>query len=696
MTTRSSSRELAYSGGRPEPEPAPAPAPAPGERAFPPSLAVAPSPSRSPRPRFSRPLGALMAMSGSVSSGSGTVVNQALIAGAVQGGVQVARRLAGEAGHRLELLARRADDSLRRAEVVEQRALAGGADAGQVVEQRRGHRAVAPRAMVRDREAVGLVAHTRQELERGRVVAEDDRRAAAGDEDLLDALGERHDRHAPRAEALERPQAGAELAGAAVDHDQVRQRRERLVALRVVRAQVLLGLPLREPARQHLLHRGEVVGHAVLEAADREAAVVGFLRRAALEDDHRRDRVRAHQVRDVEALDPERQRVQAELLLQRVERLDPLLATALGLELLLLEREFGVALGELEQAALVAAFGGADLDARAAPLAEHLREDPEVLLDLLLDDDLRRDRHLIAVVLEHELEGDLAGSLLDHVLEIERLAIGQHAVAHLEDLRVGVRAGDGDGDDVERPHGLVRDALALEQVAHRAQPVALERRRLVLVLARGLLHPRLEVTLDLAVAPAQERDNAVDRLAVLRLVHVADAGRAAPLDVVVEARRARPPPGLDALARPELEDLLEQVQRPTHALGVRVRAEVQPVAAMALAREVHPREVLVRRDRDERIGLVVPQPDVETRPVLLDEVLLREQRLGLGRDEDELDRLDRVDHLERAAGHRVREVARDPLLDRLRLADVDHLAARIAKQVDPRPVRQSLALLGQT
>src|SRR3954462_7242956 len=98
MTTRSSSRELAYSGGGAgaggAPAPAAEPAPAPGERAFPPSLAVAPSPSRSPRPRFSRPLGALMAMSGSVSSGSGTVVNQALIAGAVRVGGPVARRLA--------------------------------------------------------------------------------------------------------------------------------------------------------------------------------------------------------------------------------------------------------------------------------------------------------------------------------------------------------------------------------------------------------------------------------------------------------------------------------------------------------------------------------------------------------------------------------------------------------------------------
>ena len=62
---------------------------------------------------------------------------------------------------------------------------------------------------------------------------------------------------------------------------------------------------------------------------------------------------------------------------------------------------------------------------------------------------------------------------------------------------------------------------------------------------------------------------------------------------------------------------------------------------MALAGEVDPREVLVERDRDVRVGLVVAQADVEARLVLLDEVLLGEQRLGLGVDDE---RLDVVDH----------------------------------------------------
>jgi hypothetical protein len=48
-------------------------------------------------------------------------------------------------------------------------------------------------------------------------------------------------------------------------------------------------------------------------------------------------------------------------------------------------------------------------------------------------------------------------------------------------------------------------------------------------------HALLEVALDVAVAAAQERHDAVDRLAVLLTVDVADARRAAALDVVVEA-----------------------------------------------------------------------------------------------------------------------------------------------------------------
>src|SRR5205823_4988104 len=76
------------------------------------------------------------------------------------------------------------------------------------------------------------------------------------------------------------------------------------------------------------------------------------------------------------------------------------------------------------------------------------------------------------------------------------------------------------------------------------------------------------------------------------------------------------------------------------ALGVGVGAEVEAARAVTLAGEVDPREVLVHADPDVRVRLVVAQPDVEPRPVALDELLLREQRLGLGLGDEDVHRRD--------------------------------------------------------
>src|SRR5687768_8998892 len=91
---------------------------------------------------------------------------------AVQVRVEVAGGLRRQPGHRLELLARRAERGLRRAEVLEQRALALGPDAGQAVEHGLGHLPVAALAVMGDREAMRLVAQALQELQLGRVVGQ--------------------------------------------------------------------------------------------------------------------------------------------------------------------------------------------------------------------------------------------------------------------------------------------------------------------------------------------------------------------------------------------------------------------------------------------------------------------------------------------------------------------------------------------
>src|SRR5262249_9008253 len=150
----------------------------------------------------------------------------------------------------------------------------------------------------------------------------------------------------------------------------------------------------------------------------------------------------------------------------------------------------------------------------------------------------------------------------------------------------------------------------------------------LLVLGR-LVHRRLEVALDLAVAPAQEADDVLDVLAVVLLADVTDARGAAALDEVVEAGAAGCAARLGSVTGSVLEDLAEEIERLARALRVRVGTEVGASAAVLLASEVDAREVLVQRDADVRIRLVVAEADVVARPVTTDEVLLREQRLGL-------------------------------------------------------------------
>ena len=100
----------------------------------------------------------------------------------------------------------------------------------------------------------------------------------------------------------------------------------------------------------------------------------------------------AAEVGDVEALDPDRRHVEAERALQPLQRLDAALAAALGAQVLLVEREARVALGQLEDAALVAALGGAQLDGPAAAAGKGLGERIGARDQLPLHDDLRGDR----------------------------------------------------------------------------------------------------------------------------------------------------------------------------------------------------------------------------------------------------------------------------------------------------------------
>src|SRR5206468_3357500 len=126
--------------------------------------------------------------------------------------VDRARRLRGHARDALELLLRRREHLLDRAEVLQERPPPRRADALELVEERAEASRLAALAVEADGEAVRLVAQPLQELQPRRVAREHDRVGPAGHVDLLDPLGERDHRDAGQVVRLHGRQGGGELA----------------------------------------------------------------------------------------------------------------------------------------------------------------------------------------------------------------------------------------------------------------------------------------------------------------------------------------------------------------------------------------------------------------------------------------------------------------------------------------------------
>ena len=234
-------------------------------------------------------------------------------------GVDGPRRPFGESpGDALQFLPARGEKPLRRAEVPQQRPPPRGADALQRVEDRLARLRVAALAVEAEREAVRLVADPLQQLQPGESRSSTIGSGLAGDEDLLLALRQRdHARRAAgRTPASPRapPRAGPcrrrsrpGSASAANDSSYSSAGRRPAAARTGAR---------RPPA-------SAAKSSCPSSAAHAELAVVRLLRHRVLEDDHRADHRLALDVRDVVALDPQRQALEVQRLAQLLERLDP-------------------------------------------------------------------------------------------------------------------------------------------------------------------------------------------------------------------------------------------------------------------------------------------------------------------------------------------------------------------------------------
>ena len=209
----------------------------------------------------------------------------------------------------------------------------------------------------------------------------------------------------------------------------------------------------------------------------------------------------------------------------------------------------------------------------------------------------------------------------------------------------------------------------------------------------GGLHLHLEFVEHRGAFAFQEHHRQTHVVGVAVLVYEAHAGRAAPLDLVLQAG---PRTVLEEAvrARAHAKELLQNVQAVAHRGGAGKRPE-KTSAPLGAPMEG---EAWVRmlRKLDVGIRLVVPQQDVEARTFGFDEALLKQQRLGLAAGDGDLD-VPRFAGEGEGLGGKTggAKIGRHPRLEIARLAHVQRFAAVADHAVDARPLGQGGEKVGE-
>ena len=203
------------------------------------------------------------------------------------------------------------------------------------------------------------------------------------------------------------------------------------------------------------------------------------------------------------------------------------------------------------------------------------------------------------------------------------------------------------------------------------------------------------------VSPRRKASALMHVLRVVLRRHQVHAGPRAALDLVEQAGPgAVGEHGVFAGAQPE--HLLQQLDRFLHGPGARVRTEIAVLAVDGAAvvgdagerggrggRSIARARLVRTRDLQVRIALVVAKQDVVARVERLDQVVFKQQRLGLGAHHGRFQPRDLADHVAYARSAVVLlEVAGDALFQVARLAHVEHAVVGVEIAVDARQRRQ--------
>ncbi len=195
---------------------------------------------------------------------------------------------------------------------------------------------------------------------------------------------------------------------------------------------------------------------------------------------------------------------------------------------------------------------------------------------------------------------------------------------------------------------------------------------------RGRVHAGVERAHDLAVLPFEQLERLGDVAGVLVAIDLEAARRGTALDLILDARpRAVAQHGVAATA--QRKDLAQHPQRLAHRPRRRERAEIARAVAHQLARDDEPRPAGRVFHLDADIALVVLEADVVARLVLLDQVVLEDERFLLVRGDERLEGRHPVDQeADLRALVAAAEIAADATAQALGLADVDDLVGAVA------------------
>ena len=396
--------------------------------------------------------------------------------------------------------------------------------------------------MVCDGEAVRLVANALDEVERLAAARQDHRIGTSLGEDVLELLGKPDDGHGQVACATNDFQCGRKLSLAAVDDDEVGHFIFRELGVATLR---------------HLAHREEIVGLS-LGASDLKAPIVGLLRQAALEDDHRGDRLRALIVRDVEALHAHRLFLESEITAKLPDRAERLIVRLLDARGLIRDVLFRVGASHFDDVVLRAALRYGERHLRPLALGEPTLQKFR-LLDGKRQQDLARYERRAMVVLLQECRKKRLIRLLLTAREQEVLTPDHLARAYKKDHddRPQPRSRHADGILVARSR---HDVLLLRHLAHGGELIAQTRRPLEVVVPRRLRHAARKLLFHLLRPTFEEQAYLADHRAVLLLVDRLAARRKTALDVILQAWTL----DLHVLACAQREESLQELHALVH------------------------------------------------------------------------------------------------------------------------------------